>query len=447
MIVTGLVAVYVLVVLRLQAQWWFEDDPYQIAYVTRHQPWEFFLSRESLSRGLVGLLFTPMQNLTYWIDGTLARTSAGFAYAHTALSLWVAMLLWLAVLRAWIGRIAALTVVVLTLLLPATIVVAEFISLRNYLDGLCLALAAIWLSQRAMAYRGGRYVACVAAAVVCAFLGSLAKELYVTTPFAIVALVFASHRRWGGVAAIAGAGVAYVAYYWWVIGSLTSTFDIPMLAPADYPRFLLKYPYIFAGGAAGWALAGLGVLAVARGVWRRQIQPRDVLVVALLVLIALASMSPAMSALDREYLTPGTWYRASFVSSLVILGGSAWLVRGASRLTRSVLAISTAAALTFGAVTAVRAWDALHARYRIEGQFYLANPDKLVYSELPAWWFLVGIDDLYRVPQRHYVIAARPGQAGDRELLEQFGSVWRYSPVIPGYFPAPDVFRQLSGAR
>ncbi len=128
-IVTALTAIYVLLALRLQSLWWFEDDPYQIAYAARHQPWEFFLSREGLSKGLVGLQFTPIQNLSYWVDGQLARESAGFAYAHTAVSLWVAMHLWFAVLRRWIGRGAALTVVVLT---PFALVLVLFVSRRRW---------------------------------------------------------------------------------------------------------------------------------------------------------------------------------------------------------------------------------------------------------------------------------------------------------------------------
>ncbi len=111
------------------------------------------------------------------------------------------------------------------------------------------------------------------------------------------------------------------------------------------------------------------------------------------------------------------------------------------------LASCAVAVVAAGAFLTIRTGEALHDRYRVEGQFYLAHPDRLVYSELPAWWFLVGIDDLYRVPERHYLVPGRPGQPGDAERLAKFGSVWRYSPVIPGYLPAPDVFAQLTGAR
>jgi hypothetical protein len=440
------IAAYALIFLRLQTHWWFEDDPYHIAHVSQYRAWEFFVSKDALARGIVGLLFTPLQNLTYWIDGRISPPSPGAAYLHTTISLWLAMLLWRAVLSTWLSPRAALAVVIMTLLLPVTVIMAEFVSLRNYLDGLCLALAGIWCAQRALSLEGPRYWLAAGAAAVFALLGALAKEIYVTTPFALILILFLARRRWVGAAAICAAGVAYLAYYRWLMGSLTSTFNVPTLTLAEYPDFLWKYPYIFAGSPAGWALAGIAVFTLGIGLRRQWVRPRDLALVVLLAGISFATMHPAAGSLGHTYDTRGTWYRASFGVSLTALAGAAWLIRAFPRRWRLALGGCALVTLALGATLTVRTWDELHAAYGREGRFYLANPDKLVYSEVPAWWFLVGVDRLYEVPERHFILAHR-ALDGDAALLRRFGTVWRYSPVIGAHFPAPDVFRELSRDR
>jgi hypothetical protein len=442
------VAAYALVVLRLQTHWWFEDDPYQIAQAMPFKPWDFFVSRDALSKGIIGLQFTPLQNVTYWIDAHLWPRSPGGAYFHTTLALWLAMWLWMTVLARWLGARGAFAVVVLALLLPSTIVIVEFVSLRNYLNGLWLSAAGVLCAQRALVFRGARYWLAAVGAAGFALLGSLSKEIFVTTPFALILVLFLSRRRWGGAAAISAAGMVYLAYHSWLMGSLSAPFSvIPTLSLAEYPRFVARYPFIFAGSPAGWALFAAGAGAIGLGVLKKWVRPMDLALVAVLASITLATLHPAAGELDRTYLTRGTWYRAAFLMGLVVLAGAAWLIRAFPRPWRLGLGACALVTLALGAALTVHTWDDLHAQYDREGRFYLANPDKLLYSEVPAWWFLVGVDRLYRVPDRHYVLASRPGQPGDVALLNKFDTVWRYSPVIGAHFPSPATHRELAASR
>ena len=82
------------------------------------------------------------------------------------------------------------------------------------------------------------------------------------------------------------------------------------------------------------------------------------------------------------------------------------------------------AALVPGAWLTMRHWGVMKHRYRLEADFYLAHPDRLVSSELPAPWYLEGLDSVYRLPT-HYLRAARQVPE-DRALLDRFGTVWRY---------------------
>lgn len=45
------------------------------------------------------------------------------------------------------------------------------------------------------------------------------------------------------------------------------------------------------------------------------------------------------------------------------------------------------------------------ASAELEGKFYLNNPDKVLLSEQEAWWFIPGVNWMYRVKTPHYVLA------------------------------------------
>jgi hypothetical protein len=155
-------------------------------------------------------------------------------------------------------------------------------------------------------------------------------------------------------------------------------------------------------------------------------------------------MYPAAAAVDGTYLSRGTWYRATFVSNVTILVVFAWLLTHMSRGWRAAASASAVFTLVLGAWLTAQTWDGLHARYQVEGQFYLDHPNALVYSEVPAWWFLVGIDDLYHVPTSHYVLAAHAGSS-DAAVLARYPTIWRYLPGAHIFTSDDQLYRSLRG--
>jgi hypothetical protein len=71
-------------------------------------------------------------------------------------------------------------------------------------------------------------------------------------------------------------------------------------------------------------------------------------------------------------------------------------------------------------------WANTLARAEAEGKFYLAEPEKLLYSEEEALWFIVGVHRLYRVPQPHYIHKYFTSSREAKQLLRQHDTIWRY---------------------
>ena len=75
-----------------------------------------------------------------------------------------------------------------------------------------------------------------------------------------------------------------------------------------------------------------------------------------------------------------------------------------------------------------------------EGKFYLAHPDRLIYSEVPAGFYLGGLELLYDVPVRHYILSTERTQPPKSEL-ERHRTIWR---VVNGKFEQdPALFAEL----
>src|SRR5205814_132900 len=79
-----------------------------------------------------------------------------------------------------------------------------------------------------------------------------------------------------------------------------------------------------------------------------------------------------------------------------------------------------------GGVVTQKHWNVLRAQYAAEGQYYVAHPDRLLYSEVPASWYLDGLRSLYAIPVRHHVTRDdKPKVLADQ--LAEYHGIWRYS--------------------
>lgn len=424
-VITAVVAVYILLYLQTPFGFWYEDDANVAAAVAQVDgPWTFFLSKEGLSLGVIGTQPVPFFNLSFWLDQQVAPRSPAFAYAHTAVSLWICALLLYRVAEAWVSPRWATALAVAWLALPGTICFAEYNSCRHFLEGFLWSLLAVLAARRALVATGGRAVAWAGAAAACYLCASLSKQLYVTTTFALVAATFAGRRRWGLLAPLAAAGAAYVGYHAAVLG-LVNTYGHPMLSPREAADFLVKLPAILAGGPLGWLAAGVWAAAILLALSRRELGWRHLAGPAALLLITLVTVFPASRPLWTGWEAPGTWSRIAFLPATVVLFAGAWLLRrlGDRRVVAAVVSV-TALTLAVGAEGARRHWADAKSKYEAEGRFYVAHPDKLLLSDVPAWWYIPGLHELYGVADPHYLLALRPDPVGDRAALARHDTLW-----------------------
>jgi hypothetical protein len=161
--------------------------------------------------------------------------------------------------------------------------------------------------------------------------------------------------------------------------------------------------------------------------WRfRNINLRIAGYALVVVCSAYATIYPTTFAIGPDWLLHGTWSRATFfVNTIILLGGGYWLGKTQPRSTRAVALVLSALILISGAGTTAQEWQRAMDRYRFEGKYYLAHQNQLIYSELPAFWYLRGLHDLYAVPISHHVDFTARKQPLPAEL-STFKTIWRY---------------------
>lgn len=143
------------------------------------------------------------------------------------------------------------------------------------------------------------------------------------------------------------------------------------------------------------------------------------------------------------YRTPGTWYRAVFLSNTIVLLIGTYVVLRFAGGKLQIAALAILMPLLLPGVSATRRlWDERFRRSEAEGRFYLANADKLVYSEEDAAWFLAGLDRLYAVGHSHYISKVEPEGPRPKQLLKEFDAVWRFQDGA--WIADPQLYKELS---
>ena len=433
--------------LSLQRDWWFEDDPNIVAFVRAHpNPVDYFLNRD-LIRGLsAGRVLTPMQTLSFKLDDLLAPLSPLAAYLHTALSalLTACLLFW--VCRRWLSVGASLAVPLLWLFLPSTISVLEFISARQYLEGLTWLLLSLLCGFRAIdAPERKGAVLWLFGAVVAYLLAALSKELYVASGAWPLALLFFHGRaRLGRLTApaiglTAFGALFYAAYRVWTIGLIGQGFASSQAFLGKYHLFLERYPFMLTGNLMGYILCGLIFLFLVFLMFKKRVSWLICFVFASNLCLLLLTIYPVTKHVVFAYQELGTWHRVVFLLNLFMLFCGCWIMDQIKRpwIGRLVFALA-AAAIVHGARIAAVNWDANKKHYREDARFYLEHPDRLLYSELPGAMFLPGVHNLYRPGWSKHFISANKIEKHARQCLDDYYHIWRKTP--DGYQPDSRLF-------
>ena len=433
--------VYNVLFLRTFSHWWFEDDAYLFGFVrTIRNPAAFFARETIKSLGAGGAL-TPFQAISEWIDSSVAYRSLAFAHFHNTLSVAITLLLLFHVLRRFNVSIrAAIVLCLLWLCLPATIVVTEFLSARHYLEGFAVSLLAVAFAQNLSQRAWRENPLTIALLVITVASAMLFKELYaITVPLFCAIYLFEAKQNRAALAVLILIPLYFV-YRHWVFGATVDS-GSAWLRPVEYLIYLSRLPYTLAGNFGGYVLVplALGLLIFFA---RQQERPGRFLIYAALVLGSdLAVIYPVAFPVSLQWLGHGTWCRALFLlgNGLLAAGGIACF-HSTSHRARTVTAVLTFAVLICGAVVTRNEWQRLMLQSKREGTFYVAHPDRLFYSEVPAAFFLDGVRFLYDIPVRHHIFAIERDRP-PAQILNRHHTIWR---VVDGkYVEDPKLFAEL----
>jgi len=417
-------------------RWWYEDDTIHYDYVARIENPIGIFTDPRILRGF-SKTFVPMQALSFWIDVRLFGFNPMLAHVHSVSSLLVTLVMLYAVLLRWTeSRVTAMGGALLWLLLPSTVAVHQFIATRHYVEGLFFGLAACYFTQELCSEGRKRSIPLLLLIGLFSIVAMLFKEIYMAVMTTFLLGLGIGRRSWPLAILSVVMALCYAVYRVWMVG-MDITYDMPFVGVGEYLRFLLILPYTFSASSGGYLIyLGIGALTVALVKRFGLAGIKGVLLVLLVVGAALVSLYPVTYAVLLSYATPGTWYRAPFiVNTILVICGVYALARILP--TRSRIAVLVVAALIIfhGTHRTRQHWNGRMARAEAEGRFYLENPDKLLYSEEDAYWFIVGVHRMYDVPREHYI--NKQYRIGDhaRSMVATYATIWRY---LDGHFMQDD---------
>jgi hypothetical protein len=417
--------------LRSTSRWWFEDDPTHFAAAAAvGNPVAIFTDPQVLRRWGTGASLVPMHVLSFWCDIRLFGISPPAARLHNLASTAIVCgLLFLVLVRYGADRSCSAVAAGLWLLLPATIAVHDYLGPRHYIEGLGWSLAACYVLYGVChAPSGESRMRDAVGLVVFTAAAMLSKEIYVAVLPTFIILYGCRRRRWWPPAMALLLVVGYAVYRAAMLGP-SIVYPQPAWNPGEYVRFLRILPYTFAAGNAGRVYYGALALGA---VWAFTREPRSVLRRSFLMLAlfaaGLVATYPTAAAVLLTHETPGTWYRAAFIScTIAFIAGADLLGHYANRRVQ-LAALCLFLAVVVPGMRRTRAyWDGRFERSEAEGRFYLAHPERLVYSEEEASWFLPGLDRLYGVARPHSVSKYDATAPGVRTMLERFPTIWRHA--------------------
>jgi hypothetical protein len=410
--------------------WWVDDDPRNFAVVRSvSNPLSFFtdppIARNFSSTNTVN----PMLALSIWLDTRLADRNFRFAQLHNVLILTATLcLLFLILRRCGLSSTGAFATSLIWLFLPATGIVSEWLAARHHLEGFTWSLAAVLVAQKLVQREWLQNAWSIGLLLLLVGFAALSKETSaITVAFGLSLYLWHRGRRHAAISCVA-LFLAYVGYRSWLVGFTAGEGHYLALPSAlVFAHFLARLPYIFTGNSGGYLLVALAILAAIMAAARGQLRLRPIFYTIAVIASCLTVVCRGALPLYREWLDPGTWYRIVFFLESGLLIGAAYLIARmpAPHLGYIATVVALPIALAGGLVTQKK-WDLLSERYEAEGKYYLKYPDRLLYSEVPAGWYLDGIQQLYDVQTRHHVVAGHELP----QLAQQLAShleIWRYA--------------------
>jgi len=407
--------------------WWTDDDPLVFGtagYVT--SPLKFLYDRSVIHSFAAPNTLMPMSGITTWVDSHIAFRSVRLAQFHHCLSLSVVLtLLFANFVESGLSRLEAALLTALWLMFPSTVIVNGLLAARHHLEGLLWSLAAILTIQK-LVHRKQSGVVALPLGLFLMALAMLSKETYALfLPPLLFALLWLDRRK---AAALSYAAIIpfYIVYRTWAVG-LTARYHAPLVTPGEFVSLLLRLPYIAVGNWTGYFAAAVLIGFAGVALYRRRPTLDLIIVISALIVCAVAPLYPIAYQLTNEWRAHDTWSRALLITDTALLwGGALLLARGRMRVIQRFILLLVVPGIVAGGLVTAGSWNQTARLYAREGKFYLHHPDRLLYSESPAFWFLEGVRHLYKVPSRHHVAVHDPSLPLDQQLAN-FQTIWHWN--------------------
>jgi hypothetical protein len=412
---------------QLLLDFWFEDDTNILFYVQKYtNPIAYFFDIETMRALSPARTLTPMQPLSFLFDYSIAGERPWFFYAHViAVAIATQAVLWIYLRRLTNPMIASFASLC-WLMNPATLAVTEFISARHYLEGLLLVGLAGLCAIRAVNKEKWQDQALWGLlAFICYLLGSACKELSVTNGFWLIVAIFIQGRKWRLAILSVISFLLYFAYRNWAIGLIGQGFDKDWSILWDYEVFLSWIPFMLTGSRSGIFVFAIGAVLIVLALANRKITLKEGFWWSTHIAIALATILPVSIHWMASAENHGTWYRVGFILNTCWIALLAWLIhRLLQQRHQLLLLIPVTICFAMGSYPAIDAWDQRKADVRPLAQFYIQNPDRLLYTELPGIFFL-GWHNLHEYGQPQRFITRTMNARRAEQILMNYKTIWR----------------------
>lgn len=394
---------------------WRWDDTQILLHAHQYSIWQDFLTPEVWQQYSPANL-TPWLIFSFEVDLALFGLTPAAFYLHQLLAIAAAALMLCLCLKLWCRPFFAVTGAVLFIAGLPTMLVAEQLMTRHYIEGLVFALISVYAF---VLYLRGGQLRFLLVALAMYGLAIMAKEIYVPLPALLVILPEANwRRRIQASLAFFVLTLLYAVWRGYMLGSFSggyvdSTEYLSAAVVREVMASFATFPALLAG-ALGPVLAVLVVgLWLAYGVQQRRL-PWRALIVAALVLLPMVPLvrSPGIAIADRYLLLP--WALLSF--SLVWCADRLSVAWGWQRLQAAAFglrpwqgraALAAASWLVPSLILLVTLSHALPVRqivravgteFDVQADFLWSNESDRAFvpsdSVLPVYWFVTGLSEL-----------------------------------------------------
>lgn len=205
---------------------WSYDDTQILKHALTYSPWQYFTDPVAW-RALVPFNLTPWLSLQFDVDASIFGLQPRGFYLHALAMLVGTATLIHVLVRPWAGHFGGVAAATLLLLGAPTVVAAQQLMVRHYIEGLFFLLLGIWFFVQCLSRRRSAVWLCGLSAL-CYCIAVSAKELYVPMAVLPVLVPMATWRLrlrygWPWLLVLA----LYVPWRLYMLGSLSGGYTPP----------------------------------------------------------------------------------------------------------------------------------------------------------------------------------------------------------------------------